>query len=630
MKFDIFKKLKQARRKLKSWYQVALPGGVVIGLVVLVRLSGALQPLEWGAYDRFLRWRSSEPPDNRIVIIGINEDDIRAVGYPVPDGELAQLITKLHSYKPRAIAIDIFRDQPAGTGKAELSQVFKTFKNVIGIEKSILPDAQNSTVDPPPDLPPEQVGFADVIFDADGNVRRNLISSPTLKGGYQFSLGFRLAELYLKAEGIESSNGIADPAAIRFGEVELTRFQTHSGGYIHADAGGNQILLNWRNGNPKFLTTTLQDVKSGKFNLDAVRDRLVIVGMTAASVKDTVTAPAVADDFIEGVEYQAQATSQIISTVLDQRPFIHTWTDGWEYLWIVFWGGMGIVIGQMWTYTSTSQTPKRGSAVMTFLILTVISVGLVGTSYVLLMFSWWIPVVPTFIALLGTGLVTSYIQDLRSLITQRQQMIDQRQRTLDEAFNALHNGPLQTLAGILSNLKQEAIAPEQLSLKLESLDQELREVYESLRPDRIAQQVSAPLHELFYEIYHHTLQRDFPTFKQIKVKIHDFQPMDDDYLSLEQKRELCLFLEEALCNVGKHANGATRLIVNCKQEQGQFALRVIDNGEGIKASLGQSLLQRGGTKQARNLAKQLGGNFKRSPNTPKGTICELTWTLKDT
>lgn len=621
MKANIFRKIK---RGVRLWQQNAIPGTVVVALVILVRLTGAMQPLEWGAYDRFLRWRPIEPIDDRITIIGINEDDLRAVGYPIPDRELVGLLNKLASYKPRAIGLDIFRDLlPTDIDRTELARAFKSIKNLIGIEKSVLPDPQNTIVDPPPELPNEQVGFADVVVDRDGNVRRSLLSSFRLKQrfdrDYKFSLSFLLSELYLKAEGIESGNGILDKNAARFGKVELPHLKSNDGSYVGEDMGGNQVLMNWRSGQKRFKVLSLRDIKNNNFNPAQIRDRIVIIGITAISYKDILTAPAVADDFIDGVEFHAHSASQILSAVLDDRPMIRALPDVWEYVWLIFWGGLGI---------STVLVGK--SSLRSILVLGVTSIGLTVGSYICLVFAWWLPIVPTLIAFLGAGLVTRYIQDLRSLIDQRQQIINQRQRTLDEAFNALHNGPLHTLAEILSTIKMgETIDPPKLGARLENLDRELRDVYESIRPESSTRQEYTPIHEMLYEVYHKTLQRDFAGFKLLKVKVPDIQSIDDDYMSIEQKRELCIFLEEALCNVGKHAIGATQLQITCKQADGKVRLRVIDNGAGIQAEQGKSSKdkERGGTRQAKDLAKSLGGSFIRSAHSPQGTICELIWTV---
>jgi two-component sensor histidine kinase len=128
--------------------------------------------------------------------------------------------------------------------------------------------------------------------------------------------------------------------------------------------------------------------------------------------------------------------------------------------------------------------------------------------------------------------------------------------------------------------------------------------------------------ELLYEVYSYTLQRNFPCFKTLKVKAYSFDPIEEQYLSLEQKRELCQFLEEALCNVGKHAKKLTRLSATGSSNKGWYTLSIKDNGSSICSSF-----EGRGTKQCLNLAKKLKGKFKRTCLGEKGTLCELTWPI---
>jgi CHASE2 domain-containing sensor protein len=163
-------------RKIKNeiaiWRQAALPGIAVLVIVIIARLTGSLQVLEWMTLDTFIRLRSPEPTDDKVVIIGINEADIRSVRrYPIPDGEIAALLKTVEKYKPRAIGLDIVRDIPIEPGNDQLVKVFQQKKNLIGIEKVLPPDQ----IPPPPQLSQQQVGFSDLIPDQDGKYRRYLL-----------------------------------------------------------------------------------------------------------------------------------------------------------------------------------------------------------------------------------------------------------------------------------------------------------------------------------------------------------------------------------------------------------------------------------------------------------------------
>ena len=69
-----------------SWQRRVVPGLTVIGAMVVLRLLGMFQEIEWNALDSFLRWRPAETTSDRLLIVGINEADIQQVGtYPIPD-----------------------------------------------------------------------------------------------------------------------------------------------------------------------------------------------------------------------------------------------------------------------------------------------------------------------------------------------------------------------------------------------------------------------------------------------------------------------------------------------------------------------------------------------------------------
>lgn len=611
------------KHQIAFWRVGAFTGMLVIALVMVARVTGSLQYLEWVAFDNFLRLRPEEAIDERILIVGINENDISTIKkYPIPDRELAALLEKLQAYKPRVIGVDTYKNIPVPPGHAELVAALKDRKNVIAVEK-VLPEK----IDPPPYLENTQVGFADQFIDTDGKLRRSLLGTPIPKG-YKFSLSLRLAEAYLALQGITLENGLIDYHAMRFGDTELPRFSPNFGPYVKADAGGVQLLLNFRSGQERFRTISLNDIKARRFNPNWIRDRIVIIGITAPSIKDFITTSAIipsktAPGRVYGVEIQAHACSQIISAVLDNRPLIKSWSDKWEYLWIAVWGILGICFASLTKFPLTNLFAVGSGSTI-----------LIGSCYLLLVsWGWLLPVIPAMLVftLNGVGLTAlfQYDQILRSKIIARQTVIE-------HTFETIHNGPLQTLAKVLKKVREQDLPPQELlsqvELELEQLNHDLRGIYDFLQRQPLSQESSLyignglelnlqnPIHDILYQVYNYTLERDFPCFKTLKLKIPAFDPIDEKNLSIEQKRALCRFLEEALCNVGKHAVGVTRLQVTCTTTDGWYSLSIIDNGTGIN-----SCKEGRGTQQFRHVAKQLKGKFRRDRISPKGTLCELSW-----
>ena len=599
-----------------------LPGGLAIAFILGLRWVGALQGLELAVFDRFLRWQPAEKMDDRILIVGINERDIQQLGtYPVPDRELATLIQTLQRSKPTVIGLDIFRDRPVPIGVKELDRIFQTQKNVIGIEKRIA-NMGEVGVNPPPTLPRDQIGFVDAAFDGDGALRRSLLYTGDGQGNVIPSLSIVLAESYLMQKGIEIQEGIHDRDSIRLGSVELPRLQGRVGGYRQVESGGLVGLIRWRSGRQPFRVVSLADVKSGKASSDLIKNKIVLIGITSPSVRDFVTSQAIESvnpALIYGVEAQAHAVSQLISAGEDGRSFIRVWSVPGEYLWVVLWGLLGIALG--WVVRSPGK----------WFLGIGLGVGAIGgIAYGAMVLAWWIPVVPPLLVFLinGAGLTAfyRYDQSLRSRLQARQFVID-------ETFNAIHNGPLQVLAMLRRSSKDDRLTREELLVQLESLDQSIRGIYDSMLREGVQEAIYVsedlrvnlrePLHEVFQQVYGDVLTRDLPCFVSLRLKVVDFELLDETLLTVELKRGLCRFLEEALCNVGKHAIGVTRLEVRCGQVDGRQVLRVADNGMGeLMGSEGM------GTQQARKLAKRLRGKFLRSPNAKKGVVCELIWSEK--
>jgi CHASE2 domain-containing sensor protein len=612
----------------------ARSGFLSILLVVVLRYLGIFQSLEWKFLDVMMRLRPVEERDERITIVAIDETDIsQTIGrYPIPDKDLAELLQAITTYQPRVIGLDLFRDLPIEPGHDRLLQFFKGTSNLIGIERILPPIAAA-----PPMLSPERVGFVDAILDDDGFLRRSLLGASGSNASdstedYRLSFTLQLAQRYLESEGMGLENGLEDPDAMRFGSVELDRFTQNMGGYIRADSGGNQVLVNVRTGPSPFRILSLRQVLKGNINPDWIAKRIVLIGVVAPSVKDQVNSGSIQGinpSLVTGIEFQAHAISQLLSAALDRRPLIYSWIDLWEYLWIILWGLLGMGLA----FATRSPLQQLLSTIVGVLLL-------LGLGYGALLIGLWIPVVPTGLTFLlnSTVLYGFYLYD-QSMRTQ----VRERLAVIDRSFDTIHNGPLQSLAMIRRHLDDDDWSHAKLKNELVIVDRGLREIHESLRREMISKEavfyvdadkiISADtsINELLEEIYFTTLNRDLPGFKNIKVKIKSFDVLDESRLNLIEKQEIVRFVEEALCNVGKHAIGATRLTVVCKQEPDHCLIQVMDNGCGRNSKAADSTAKpvgRYGTEHAERLAHRLGGVFLRSAVQPRGICCELRWPVQ--
>ncbi len=367
---------------------------------IALSFTGVLQVPEWAVLDLFFRVRTVESTDPRIVVITIDDTDISQIGsWPLPDRRLAELLKKVRGQKPRAIGLDLYRDLPVEPGNVELEAVFRTTPNLIGVEKRF----GSRQVPPPKTLAArKQVAIVDRVEDADGRIRRDLISARSKEGKTYLSLGTRLSLMYLEVQGVglEPVEGRIDQ--YRLGQATFTAFQSNDGGYVRADANGYQTLLNFRGSPQVFTTISLRTFLSGSVPPELIRDRIVLIGSTAESTNDFLLTPydtGRTDQFSRtpGVFVHANAISQMLGAAIEGRKLIQVLPGSIEKLWAVVWALSGILLSHR--VLQGSWTEKSFFYSQAALGVSGLTIGVILSSYGLFLLGWWIPVFPAILGL---------------------------------------------------------------------------------------------------------------------------------------------------------------------------------------------------------------------------------------
>ena len=379
----------------------------VTGLVMGMRSLGILQKLELESYDQLLRQRPSEPADSRILLVGADEEDLRQYKHPLPDGTLAQLIEKLDQYRPVAIGLDIVRYQPVPPGHTLLTTQLQQNQRLISA--CSLGTSQEDVIAPPPSSPAEQVSFIDLENDQpDDIVRRHLQSrspnpiSPLSPCNTPYSFSLQLVYRYLEAKSIPVKT--TPEKNWQFGRVVFKRLEPRSGGYQNLDARGNQVLINYRATAQIAQSVTLKEVLTGQFDPNWVKDRVVLIGVTAASIQDYHDTPY---GRVRGLEVHAHLISQILSAVEDGRPLIW-WLPPWgDALWVWVWS----VTGGVLVYQLRSQSLRKAQLLLLLVLtLSLCITVLYGLCWIFLLQGGWLPLVPTALVIVLTGGAIAYLR----------------------------------------------------------------------------------------------------------------------------------------------------------------------------------------------------------------------------
>ncbi|BAY23056.1 diguanylate cyclase with PAS/PAC and Chase2 sensors [Calothrix sp. NIES-2100] len=384
------------RKPLDRGHRELITASCVAVCILLVRSLGLFQSLELAALDQLFRLRPYEPPEERITIVAIDEASLRQVGsWPIPDRVIAELLQKLKAANPRAIGLDIYRDLPVETGYENLLKTYKSMPNLIGIEQ--LANNKNTGVLPSPVLNQlKQVGFNNVVYDADGKIRRSLLYWHINNQAHE-SFALKLALVYLKTSGITPQSAATKAEYLQLGKAVFTRFQANDGGYVRADAQGYQILSNFPkprcpDSSPEscsYRQVLMRDVLADKIPKEWFSDRIVLIGSTAPSLQDFVFVPQSsrmmgAAQPITGIELQAHFIHELIAAALEGRPLLKVWPTFWEYLWIFGWSYLGAVTA--WRI----RHPTRS-----LIVIVVCCLLLMLSAYLAFLFGWWIPIAPS-------------------------------------------------------------------------------------------------------------------------------------------------------------------------------------------------------------------------------------------
>ncbi|QPN67838.1 adenylate/guanylate cyclase domain-containing protein [Synechococcus sp. CBW1006] len=269
-----------SRDRIRSRILTLLKGMAPYGMAALLLLglqrSRIAETLDLLLYDLVTSQRPA--PAGKalpITMIGLDESDIQAYGWPIEDGLLCRAIERLGQEGAVAIGLDLYRDKGMGPNQACLRQLVQSEPRLV----TIFNVAEG--IEPIPGAPPERQSFNDLVVDADGVMRRDLVHVAG-QDEATVSLALRLAEV---ASGSKTLRGTLDQ-----GSAPGPWLESESGGYRGLDAAGYQQMLPFRQPG-SFPTWNLQALLAGQVPATQIQGHIVLIGSTAPSLRDLFEIP---------------------------------------------------------------------------------------------------------------------------------------------------------------------------------------------------------------------------------------------------------------------------------------------------------------------------------------------------
>lgn len=268
------------------------------GVIVVASFSyGLFSGIEFFLEDLLF---SAKPIDSEIVIVAIDEESLARVGqWPWPRQVFAQFLERISDVGPKVVGIDVMFAEPSRVGKEDDEQLTHRLKSapypvILPVEAGSLELGLRKRYEAPTFLRPldgfagavgnERLGHVNIILDQDGIAR----SVPL------------------------SISVVGDP----------THTETSAFGYEVARASRRQITVRGASGEGVRIVYAAPpgSVRRIPFwrvldedGASLLKEKIVLVGVTAADLHDEQLTPFSRGNAMPGVEIQAQIVNMVLS-----------------------------------------------------------------------------------------------------------------------------------------------------------------------------------------------------------------------------------------------------------------------------------------------------------------------------
>ena len=311
-----------------SFYIVAVGGCTFLGL------SGVSQNIDLLIFDSLkTRFPKKYLYDSPSIVVGISESDIEKYGWPIDDKYLLQTIQKLDKAESSSIVLDLYRNVGVGEGAKSLANYSRSNKKVISIFNVA------ESIPSIPKFPLNRMAFNDMPIDTDNVVRRDLVGVNRKKynlSAEYISVPMRMVEInqYLNRKKFDLED--------EFYKNEIPLIKNFSGGYTNVDSNGFQIFINYPEKN-YIPIYSLDDILKDKISSEKLKDKMVVIGATAPSLKDVFAIPSSRFEtdskslLISGAEIHAHRANQLLALQNNSPLKINTINPLMELIGIIFY-----------------------------------------------------------------------------------------------------------------------------------------------------------------------------------------------------------------------------------------------------------------------------------------------------
>ncbi|TKR32773.1 CHASE2 domain-containing protein [Luteimonas gilva] len=281
-----------------------LAGLAAAACTALLTVSGLTWRFDTWLYD-FLIAHSGQQADPSIVLVEVDDDSLSSLGrWPWPRRIHADLLDKLHGAGARGIALDIAFAEPDRSDPAGDAKLAAAIKREGGIVLPVMvepsqPDGTLIEVLPMPEFSAAaaDLGHVEVDVDPDGVARHTYLRAGLGEARWP-ALALALFELRPSESHRGALPGLLNP-------------QTTASPYLWVR--DRDVMIPYVSDGKGFQRVSYLDLLRGQVPAELLRDRWLLVGVTAHGIGDTLLTPVASTDTrISGLEYQANLLNMLV------------------------------------------------------------------------------------------------------------------------------------------------------------------------------------------------------------------------------------------------------------------------------------------------------------------------------
>ena len=271
-------------------------------LAVYPSLITPTERIDFAARDAAMRLRGTQEPDERIVIVAIDDFSFNWTGYSWPWSRdyMAEIIQVLNDSGAQIIGLDITLFEEADEGDEILAEALsktpvsvglaQIYTDHQGVESIRLPQPAYREVF-------DSIGITEIVLEDDA-VARSIPVHKYDKATQEdyFNWAFEVTRLYEKAPPFSEFS----PISITLGEEKIP-------------LQNNRILINYRGPAGTYPTYSAAQVALGDYPTEKFKDKIVLIGATTVTLQDIYPSPFSSRERTSGVEIIANTIDTLLN-----------------------------------------------------------------------------------------------------------------------------------------------------------------------------------------------------------------------------------------------------------------------------------------------------------------------------